>query len=128
MQFDLVSPERSLASLETQAVDIPGSEGDMTAMPDHAALMTTLKPGIVRVRNGEDSGEFIVTGGFVEITENGVIVLAETAYRRGEFTEEIFVELVSVAEGALEGMEGGSRDLAEKRLAETRSLRSLLTD
>ena len=45
MQFDLVSPEKSLASLAAREVQIPGSEGDMTAMPDHAPTITTLRPG-----------------------------------------------------------------------------------
>jgi len=49
MQFDLVSPERRLASGEATEVQIPGAEGDMTAMPDHAATITTLRPGLLRV-------------------------------------------------------------------------------
>ena len=48
MQFDLVSPERMVASFEVSAVDLPSSEGDMTAMPSHAAVMATLRPGVVR--------------------------------------------------------------------------------
>jgi F-type H+-transporting ATPase subunit epsilon len=51
MQFDLVSPERRLASLEVTAVQIPGAEGDLTAMPGHAPLITTLRPGILRVES-----------------------------------------------------------------------------
>ena len=47
MQFDLVSPERKLASFEASEVLIPGAEGDMTAMPDHMPVITTLRPGIV---------------------------------------------------------------------------------
>ena len=46
MQFDLVSPERSLASLDVTAVQIPGADGDMTAMADHAPTITTLRPEI----------------------------------------------------------------------------------
>ena len=46
MQFDLVSPERRLASLEVTAVQIPGADGDLTAMPGHAPVITNLRPGI----------------------------------------------------------------------------------
>ena len=49
MQFDLVSPERRVAALEVTSVQIPGADGDMTAMPGHAPLITTLRPGILRV-------------------------------------------------------------------------------
>ena len=52
LQFDLVSPERSLASLEASEVQIPGAEGDFTALPDHAPVITTLRPGVLRVVSG----------------------------------------------------------------------------
>ena len=51
MQFDLVSPERRLASAQVASVQIPGADGDMTAMPDHAPTITTLRPGILKVRD-----------------------------------------------------------------------------
>ena len=49
VQFDLVSPERRLASVEASEVQIPGADGDMTAMADHAPTITTLRPGILTV-------------------------------------------------------------------------------
>ena len=50
LQFELVSPERRLASVAATEVRIPGAEGDFTAMPGHAPFMTTLRPGLVLVR------------------------------------------------------------------------------
>ena len=47
VQFDLVSPERLLSSVAAKEVQIPGAEGDMTALPDHAPLITTLRPGVL---------------------------------------------------------------------------------
>ena len=47
MQFDLVSPERMLASVQASAVRIPGVDGDLTAMPGHTPVITTLRPGLV---------------------------------------------------------------------------------
>ncbi len=83
MQFDLVSPERRLASGEASSVQIPGAEGQLTAMPGHAPLITTLRPGILRVEMADGVKEFAVTGGFAEITAEGTSVLAERAYLRG---------------------------------------------
>ena len=51
LQFELVSPERKLASVAASAVTIPGIGGDFTAMPNHAPFLTTLRPGVVRVTN-----------------------------------------------------------------------------
>ncbi len=47
LQFDLVSPERKLASVQATEVQIPGADGDLTAMEGHAATITTLRPGIL---------------------------------------------------------------------------------
>jgi F-type H+-transporting ATPase subunit epsilon len=84
MQFDLVSPERRLASGQAKSVQIPGAEGQLTAMPDHAPLITTLRPGIVRVEMSDGVKTFGVVGGFAEITPEGVSILAERAYADGQ--------------------------------------------
>ena len=79
MKFDLVSPERKLASLDASEVEIPGAEGDFTAMDDHSPVLTTLRPGLLRVKAGNDVTEYVVTGGFVEVSPEGTSVLAEQA-------------------------------------------------
>ncbi|MCG7622827.1 MULTISPECIES: F0F1 ATP synthase subunit epsilon [unclassified Epibacterium] len=97
MQFDLVSPERSLASLQARAVQIPGSEGDMTAMPLHAPTLTTLRPGILKVDAPDGASEYLVTGGFAQITEEGLSVLAERAIPMDEMTRAHMDELIEEA-------------------------------
>ena len=100
MQFDLVSPERRVASLEVTSVQIPGADGDMTAMPGHAPLITTLRPGILRVESTGGTQEYVVTGGFAEIGEN-LSVLAERALPREEMTQETFDEIIEEARASL---------------------------
>ena len=97
MQFDLVSPERRLASGQVTAVQIPGVEGDLTAMPGHMPLITTLRPGVLRVSSEEGDQDYVVTGGFAEIGE-GLSVLAEKAVLRSEMTEETFETMLKEAE------------------------------
>ena len=99
MQFDLVSPERSLASLQVSAVQIPGAEGDMTAMPMHAPTITTLRPGVLRVESPQGTSEYVVTGGFAEIGSEALSVLAEKAIPMDEMTRAHLDELI---EGARE--------------------------
>jgi F-type H+-transporting ATPase subunit epsilon len=67
VQFDLVAPERRLASIQASAVQIPGADGDMTAMEGHAPTITTLRPGILRVTHAGGTDEYAVSGGFAEI-------------------------------------------------------------
>jgi len=100
MQFDLVSPERRVASLAASEVMISGSEGDMTVMPGHAALITTLRPGVLKAVSGKATVEYVVTGGFAEITAESASVLAERALPAAECTQEIFDEMCREAREA----------------------------
>src|SRR6056297_316113 len=97
VQFDLVSPERLLASVAAKEVRIPGAEGDMTAMADHSPLITTLRPGILKVVSADGEADYLVTGGFAEINADGISVLAEKAIAREDITQEKFKELVDEA-------------------------------
>lgn len=97
VQFDLVSPERRLASVAAREVSIPGAEGDLTAMADHAPLITTLRPGILRVSGPDGEREYVVTGGFAEIGAQSVTVLAERAVPREEMTQAGFKAMVDEA-------------------------------
>ena len=97
MQFELVSPERSLASLVAVSVEIPGADGDMTIMADHAPTITTLRPGLLKVEDGASTHEYIVTGGFAEIGAQGVSVLAEQAVIKSDMTQEKMDAMVGEA-------------------------------
>ncbi|MDF3415601.1 F0F1 ATP synthase subunit epsilon [Sulfitobacter sp. M57] len=97
MQFDLVSPERRLASLQVTSVQIPGADGDMTAMEGHAPTITTLRPGVLSVDGPEGTSDYVVTGGFAEITAKGVSVLAERAVPKGDMTQAHLDEMMEEA-------------------------------
>jgi len=126
IQFDLVSPERKLASLEASEIQIPGSDGDFTAMAEHAPVLTTLKPGLLSVKVGNDLMEYIVTGGFVEISASNASVLAEEALPRNEVDTSVIEGLIEKATIALEDVTAENKDDAEKRLADTKALLSLI--
>jgi len=100
LQFDLVSPDRRLASLEASAVHIPGADGDLTAMADHAPTITTLRPGVLSVTHSGGVDDYIVIGGFAEITQTGVSVLAERALPKAEVTQEMYDGLMAEAKEA----------------------------
>jgi len=91
-----------LASFEATEVQIPGADGDMTAMADHAPTITTLRPGVLRVVHAGGTDEYIVSGGFAEITATTVSVLAEQALNRAEMTQEVFDAMLAEAREAHE--------------------------
>ena len=119
MQFDLVSPERSLASMEATSVQIPGADGDMTVMADHAPTITTLRPGVLTVDAGGASHAYVVTGGFAEIGVAGVSVLAERAVATDDMTQAEMDAMFDEAQDAYNrAKEAGYVDDAAKLLAD----------
>lgn len=127
LQFDLVSPERKLASMAATQVQIPGMGGDLTAMPNHAPFLTTLRPGIVRVTAGSETAEFVVTGGFAEISPNAASILAEQAVPRAEFAADMAADLLAEAERNLSEAPEDMRMAAGQRLRDVLALKSRLS-
>lgn len=81
LKFELVTPERLVMSDEVYMVVVPGTEGESGILAGHAPYMTTLRDGelaIYRTANGEPE-RIPVTGGFAEVSESGLTVLAESA-------------------------------------------------
>ncbi|MDP4031747.1 MAG: F0F1 ATP synthase subunit epsilon [Pseudorhodobacter sp.] len=122
MQFDLVSPERRLASVAAHEVRIPGADGDLTAMPGHAALITTLRPGLLTVVSAEGTADYAVTGGFAEISADAVTVLAERGLPKAEVTSAIIAALVADARAARAAAGPAAVDDASKLVADFEAL------
>jgi F-type H+-transporting ATPase subunit epsilon len=121
VQFDLVSPERRLASFRASEVQIPGAMGDLTAMEGHAATITTLRPGVLRVVSPEGTKAYVVTGGFAEIGAAGVSVLAEQAVPLEELTAAKLDALV--ADACEAAAVNSDKDVADKAVADLNAMR-----
>lgn len=78
LKFDLVSPERLVLSADVDAVQVPGAEGDFGVLPKHAPFMAMLRVGTLSVENDGKTQHFELDGGFVDVTPEGVTVLAES--------------------------------------------------
>ncbi|MBP1805722.1 F0F1 ATP synthase subunit epsilon [Rubellimicrobium aerolatum] len=126
LDFNLVSPERRLSSLQAREVQIPGTDGDLTAMAGHVPTITTLRPGVLRVVHAGGTDDFVVSGGFAEITATGVSVLAEQALPRAEVTPEVHARLVAEAREAVTAAQAtgdtSRADEAAKALADIEAI------
>jgi F-type H+-transporting ATPase subunit epsilon len=122
VQFDLVSPERRLASYPATEVQIPGAMGDMTAMEGHAATITSLRPGVLRVVSAAGTKSYVVTGGFAEISATGVSVLAEQAVALDEMTPAALDALV--ADACEAAAVNSDKDAADKAVADLYAMRA----
>ncbi|ADJ25864.1 ATP synthase F1, epsilon subunit [Dehalogenimonas lykanthroporepellens BL-DC-9] len=103
LKLEIVTPERQVFSDDVDIVVAPGIEGELGILPHHTPLMTALKTGELRARKGSEEFLLLVSGGFLEVRPDRVIVLADVAER----AEEIDLSRAQEA-----------RDKAEKRMAE----------
>ena len=123
LQFDLVAPERRLASFTATEVQIPGADGDLTAMEGHAPTITTLRPGILRAMGTDGMKSYAVTGGFAEISATGVSVLAERAIPLEEATGTVLDSLLDEARNLASVALPEDRDAAEKMVNDLLAMR-----
>jgi F-type H+-transporting ATPase subunit epsilon len=81
LHFELVTPDRLVMSDDVHMVVVPGTEGESGIMTGHAPYMTTLRDGEVTVYRSAGSApeKIAVTGGFAEVSERGLTILAESA-------------------------------------------------
>lgn len=125
-QFELVSPEKLLISEEVQHVVVPGVEGEFGVLAHHAPLLSTLKPGVVKVykTEGGEPERLFVQGGFADVNPKGLTILADAAVPMSEFDLASLDQAIKDAEEDLSDAEGDKARLrAQERLDHLRQFR-----
>ena len=110
IQCDIVTQERSVFSDQVDYVSLPGSEGVMGVLPNHAPMLTALAFGEVMVRTNGDEQFFAIGGGYAEVQPDRVIILADSAEHAGEIDMERAEKAREKAEEAMQ--EGVPEDAA----------------
>ena len=105
IQLDIVTPEKRVLSVETDHVRVPGADGQFGVLPGHTPFISSMEPGELIYTAGGVAHRLFVGGGFVEVADDRVIVLAEAAERFEEID-------VARAERALADAQGRLRELA----------------
>ena len=88
LHFELVSPVKLLFSGDVDSVVIPGTEGEMTILPQHAPILTSLRAGVVVVSSAKGGERIFVRGGFAEVNPKGLTLLAERAIPEAEMNPD----------------------------------------
>ena len=124
-----MSPERLLVSEQVESVVIPGTEGEMTVMANHAPVMTTIKPGVVTVKTAAGETErYVVFGGFADIVPSGCTLLAELAVAVGDIDREDLARRIQDArEDAADATDDLARTKAEEYLSQLTTLEAAIT-
>lgn len=117
IHFDLVSPEQMLLSEDVTMVTLPGTEGYFGVLAGHAPVISTLRPGVIEVKDGE-SGDMriFVRGGFAEVDPTKVVVLAEEAIPLADLDVEALESRIRDTE---EDLTAAKTDSERARVAET---------
>ena len=76
LNLEVVSPERLIMSKLVDMVSISGTEGDFGVLPGHAALVSSIRPGLMQIEIGKEVEKFFISGGFIEVMEDKVSILA----------------------------------------------------
>lgn len=125
MQLDIVTAERLVYSEEVNEVVAPGKEGELGILPHHAPLLTSLQPGEMRIiKYGEEDTYIALSGGFLEVMDNRVVILADTAERADEIDEERANEAIRKAQERIS--QGGMEMDLERAIASIRRSQSRL--
>ena len=85
LELNIVTPERLMVADRVDQVNVPGTEGDLGILYDHSPILTAMRPGPLSYEKDGEVVAMIVSGGYLEVTDNRVTVLAETA----EFAHEV---------------------------------------
>lgn len=126
-KFELVCPERVLLSMEADSVVVPGIEGNMTVLAQHAPVITALRPGFLEVEKAGTKKRLFVKSGFADINSEALIILAETAFDVGEVSSTHISNEIKIAEEELEAApDDETKLLANSALVCLRSLTAKL--
>ncbi|CCG08086.1 F0F1 ATP synthase subunit epsilon [Pararhodospirillum photometricum] len=114
-EFELVSPGRLLLSEPVEMAVVPGTEGDFGAMPRHAPMLSTVRPGVISIHNGgKVTRRLFIAGGFAEVTAERCTILADEAIDLADLTPAAVQERLQAADDLVK--EARTED--EKRAAE----------
>jgi F-type H+-transporting ATPase subunit epsilon len=118
LEFELVSPAKLLISEPVEMVVVPGSEGNFGALPGHAPMLSTVRPGVIDIyAKGAVINRIFVAGGFAEVTEGRCTVLAEEAIPLAEMTREgVEAQLAAARDALQEADEALEKAQAESRI------------
>ncbi len=115
IQLEIITPARRVLSEAVDAVTIPGENGEIGVLPGHTPLVSTLRTGVLSYTNGATNERLLVSGGFVEVGEDRVSVLADVAERADEIDTTAARTSREEAERILNAASGEPEEMDEAR-------------
>jgi len=127
LSFALVSPERELFNGDVDHVVVPGAEGEFGVLPNHAPVMSVIKPGALRVINDGAERRIFVNGGFADVTPEGLTVLAEEAVDLDDIEPATLeLDLKSAQEDLRDANTDAKKEAAQRAVARLESIKAAM--
>jgi F-type H+-transporting ATPase subunit epsilon len=128
LNFALVSPEREVFHGEVDHVVVPGSEGEFGVSPNHAPVMSVIKPGALKVINEGAERRIFVNGGFADVTPEGLTVLAEEAIDLADVDPaQLDQQLKNAQDDLRDANTDEKRTVAQAALSRLETMRAAMT-
>ncbi|MBL8570499.1 MAG: F0F1 ATP synthase subunit epsilon [Phreatobacter sp.] len=125
--FELVSPERQLFSGAVEQVVVPGADGDFGVLAGHAPFVASLRPGILTIHADGQPKRLYVRGGFAEVSDGSLAVLAERATPVEDLhADQIDAEIKDAQDDIADAKDDATRGKAAERLGQLQSLKGAL--
>jgi F-type H+-transporting ATPase subunit epsilon len=125
LHFALVSPERELFNGDVDHVVVPGSEGEFGVSPNHAPVMSVIKPGALKVFDDGNVRRIFVNGGFADVTPDGLTVLAEEAVDLADIDPATLEQdLKNAQEDLRDANSDAKRDAAQRAVARLETIKA----
>ena len=124
--FELVTPEKILVSDTVSSVSVSGVEGDMTVLANHSPIATSLRPGYDDINTNGKTERFFLTGGFIQITSDEVVVLAESASSEEDLNSEMIDNVIEKTKSLMENASDLQKCVLAKKLNDLTNIRNQL--
>ena len=124
--FELVTPEKVLMSDSVSSVSVSGVEGDMTVLANHSPIATSLRPGYLDINTNGKTERFFLTGGFIQITADEVVVLAESASSEEDLNSEMIDNVIEKTKSIMKNASDLQNCVLAKKLNDLTNIRNQL--
>jgi F-type H+-transporting ATPase subunit epsilon len=125
--FALVSPEREVFHGDVEHVVVPGSEGEFGVSPNHAPVMSVIKPGVLRVFNDGAERRIFVNGGFADVTPEGLSVLTEDAVDLADIDRgQLEQQIKDAADDLRDANNDAGREAAERTFSRLEAIKAAM--
>ena len=114
--YKLVTPEKIYLEGDAQMVVLPGAEGDLGVLPNHSNIITSLRPGIIKVTNSDQTQSLFVEEGFIKFSNNELLVIAVGLDEEAVLNNDFINDKIEIYSSALDAADEAQKMKIQKKI------------